>query len=86
MLHSDEFPVPYVDTSAKIHPRDEPESLKRLMGEVEESSIKQPEADPALASPVQSVENAEASDDVIDASVPWNQRSALLDEENGVVD
>ena len=82
MQHSDEFPVPYVDTSAKIHPRDEPESLKRLMGEVEESSIKQPEADPALASSAQSVENAEASDDVIDASVPWNQRFALFDEKN----
>ena len=81
MQQSDDLPMQFNDTSAKIQPRDEPESLNRLMGEPAEGDggfeTFEP-SPPSFAPP----ETEKAATDVIDASVPWNERATLLEDNN----
>lgn len=86
MGQSKDLPLPFIDTSAKIQPRDEPESLHRLMGESKEESGGH-EQEPTLPGfhDGAEVENAPISD-VIDASMPWDQRSDLLEQPLSIFD
>ncbi|MAD55545.1 MAG: hypothetical protein CL972_02845 [Euryarchaeota archaeon] len=93
MRQSNGSPSPYLDTSARIQPRDEPERLHRLMGNVEEAATghetatHEPSVDDGGSSaivaeqtinePVVGGETGQAPSDVIDASVPWDQRPPL---------
>ena len=76
MRQSNEPSVPYLDSSAKIQPRDEPESLRRLMGAPEEPGF-------SAAEPVATKLGEEAHEDhaltgeVIDASTPWQHRDNI---------
>ena len=81
MQQSDDLPMQFNDTSAKLQPRDEPDSLNRLMGEVVDNASKVEETDPTH-SPSASSASEDSAPDVIDASVPWDQRTALLGESN----
>ncbi len=73
-------PRPFVDTSARIQPRDEPESLHKLMGENIGQVEKDPEQEPAVPERREDLAATEDSiSEVIDASLPWNQRPQLQD-------
>ena len=86
MDQSKGLPSPFVDTSAKIQPRDEPESLHRLMGEgAEQTGVH--EQEPALPGFDDGAETVDAPiSDVIDASMPWDQRSDLLEQPLSIFD
>ena len=89
MRQSEEVPAPFLDTSARIQPRDEPERLHRLMGYEEtpafdhEPGAQEPpmaDGEPSGHTTVQPPEEeplSEASSEVIDASMPWDQRPSL---------
>ena len=80
MGQSQGLPSPFVDTSAKIQPRDEPESLHRLMGESMEETEAH-EQEPSLPGYDDGAEVVDAPiSDVIDASMPWDQRADLLEQ------
>ena len=93
MRQSNGAPASYLDTSARIQPRDEPEQLHRLMGG-DEATASSHEATTNEASmdgsgpsdivaeqtttePVVDGDAGPASSDVIDASMPWDQRPPL---------
>lgn len=95
MGQSGEPPAPYLDTSARISPRDGPHDLHRLMGEEEVENKDQEldlDAEPSedvaategstghvsIESPSTDLEVIESPSEVIDASMPWNQRPPLL--------
>lgn len=86
MGQSQGLPAPFVDTSAKIQPRDEPESLHRLMGEnTEESEVD--EQEPTLPGFHDGAKAVDAPiSDVIDASMPWDQRADLLEQRLSIFD
>lgn len=86
MGQSQGLPPPFVDTSAKIQPRDEPESLHRLMGEsTEESEVD--EQEPTLPGFHDGAKAVDAPiSDVIDASMPWDQRADLLEQRLSIFD
>ena len=79
--------TPFVDTSAKIQPRDEPESLHRLMGERTDTTEAKGAQSAVPESNEEAKKTAEApSSDVIDASMPWDQRADLLDQPLSIFD
>ena len=93
MRQSNGAPSPYLDTSARIQPRDEPERLHRLMGNDEATALGHEAvtneasvndvgssdivAEQTINEPVVGGKAGQASSDVIDASVPWDQRPPL---------
>ena len=93
MRQSNSAPTPYLDTSARIQPRDEPERLHRLMENVEATETDHETvpheastdgvwssgivAEQATNEPVVDREDGPTSSDVIDASMPWDQRPPL---------
>lgn len=86
MGQSQGLPSPFVDTSAKIQPRDEPESLHRLMGESMEETEAH-EQEPSLPGYDDGAEVVDAPiSDVIDASMPWDQRADLLEQPLSIFD
>ncbi len=86
MGQSQGLPSPFVDTSAKIQPRDEPESLHRLMGESMEETEAH-EQEPSLPEYDDGAEVVDAPiSDVIDASMPWDQRADLLEQPLSIFD
>ena len=82
MQNPDGFEVNYADTSAKILPRDEPDSLHQIMtGNNHEATVEE-ESLPALPFETDKIASetppeAGPSTDVIDASMPWDQRPPL---------
>ena len=80
MRQSQSAPMPFIDTSAKIQPRDELESLNRLMGNTQ-GGVEPDDHVPVVPSAMDSnAHGDEANSEVIDASVPWNQRSEFLEQ------
>ena len=90
MQNPDGLPVQYVDTSAKIFPRDEPDALHQLMEDSvasEESQGAEADSptgiptetpvDTISSTPLESSAPTEPPSDVIDASMPWTQRPPL---------
>lgn len=78
MQNPDGLPVDYVETSAKILPRDEPDSLSQLMDNEPLSSQNETEvAEESTAPPSETPSPAEPPSDIIDASMPWNERPTL---------
>lgn len=86
MQNPEGLPVQYVDTSAKIFPRDEPDALHQLMEDsapvggaevgAEVGSGDTPAETPFETS-VEPPTPTESPSDVIDASMPWNERPPL---------
>ena len=78
MRNPDGLPVGYVETAAKILPRDEPDSLHQLMdgGPTSEPHQEEMGAD-GIASPRATAASTEGPSDIIDASMPWTERPAL---------
>ena len=90
MRQSNGLPAPYLDTSARIQPRDEPERLRRLMGNDEATTTGHETAtfevsmddvgssdlvvEQTTNEPLVDGEDGPTSSEVIDASMPWNQR------------
>ncbi len=80
MRQSQRAPMPFIDTSAKIQPRDESASLNRLMGNTQ-GDVEPDDHVPFAPSAVDSNTQGDgANSEVIDASVPWNQRSDFLEQ------
>lgn len=81
MQNPEGLPVQYVDTSAKIFPRDEPDSLHQLMDDGAKLEQEQPEEQGFGHAGLESLEELPAQNeplsDVIDASMPWTERPAL---------
>lgn len=82
MGREDGFPDPFVDTSARLMPRDEAPALHSLMGGNEETvnAHHSPMGNifPDVDDQVMSNESEAEHDDspIIDASIPWDQRDA----------
>lgn len=78
MQNPDGLPPEYVDTSAKIFPRDEPDALHQLMedgvkSEEGEDELGDTFSEPAAEPPA----SDEPLSDVIDASMPWTERPPI---------
>ena len=80
MRQSQGAPMAFIDTSAKIQPRDDSPSLNRLMGK----SLDEVEPEDHVSATPQTMESNTQTEtpksEVIDASMPWNQRSDLLEQ------
>ena len=79
MAQSNDGPALHLDTSARIQ-RDEPETLRRLMGERTDEAV--PNGEFEQETPAQGLiepteEPEKASSEVIDASTPWHERPAF---------
>ncbi len=100
MRQSNGAPEPFLDTSARIQPRDEPERLHRLMGNDEATATSHETAThgvsmddggssditegQTIGEPLGDAEAGTPSSEVIDASMPWDQRPPLSSSpENG---
>jgi len=83
------LPSTYQDTSARILPRDEPDMLDRLM-EPEPAMAASEEPNPYLpsfeANEVNEGAVANEETELIDASIPWNQRPPLQSNGNEAVE
>ena len=86
MQNPDGLPVQYVDTSAKIFPRDEPDALHQLMEDsVAPQDVGETEDDSPTEAPMEATPDTYAAtsplieppSDVIDASMPWTERPPL---------
>lgn len=80
MAQSNDGPAFHLDTSARIQPRDEPETLRRLMGERTDEAMPNGEFEqetPAQGLVEPTEEPEKASSEVIDASTPWHERPAF---------
>lgn len=89
MRQSEGAPTPFLDTSARIQPRDEPERLHRLMGYEEAPALGHESEGQALPiadgevsghateQPLEEEPPSGPSSEVIDASMPWDQRPSL---------
>ena len=84
MQHPDGLPVQYVDTSAKIFPRDEPDALHQLMEDsIEPEQQEETFDDPGVDALVEGPEQLHLPSDVIDASMHWTERPPLQSQNGG---